>query len=78
MFTPMKLGAWSGKDAKCYDDFFEFLEASSGVFLGSSGRLNPPATISRPLARFSKRLKFCSGVCAAKRSAMTSFKGRPA
>jgi hypothetical protein len=30
------------------------------------------------LARFSKRLKFCSGVCAAKRSAMTSFKGRPA
>ena len=78
MFTSKKLGAWSVKDAEYYDDVFELLESSSGAFFGFSGHLNPPATISRPFARFSKRLKFCSGVYAAKRSAMTSFKGRSA
>lgn len=78
MVTPRKIGAGPGKDAKYYDDCFELLGSSSGAILGFSGRLNPPATISRPFARFSNRLKFCSGVCTAKRSAMTSFKGRPA
>ena len=75
MFTPKKIGAGSVTGAKYYDDCFELLGASSGAFFGFSGRLNPPATISRPFARFSKRLRFCSGVCAAKRSAMTFFKG---